>query len=528
MVYCRRGVKSSLKMKWMLSSLILFFASPAWATLGAGATYYIDFSLGDGGDGSYGSPYDDWPTAFANGGGNVYIVKIGTWTQLEAVLSSVPAGTATMPTMIKAEENWRAIITRADSLALDSGNAHRTDFIGIKWNYAGQKTVSGTYLRFFHCRFKGGEPTGNNVQVSLGFGGVTSHHILLEDCVVWGSGGRYNIMKYNVQYCTLRRVVVRHDGGWDDEGSENPEAGITSYDAADLANVNTIVLDSTGPYVTWVGAYYYVDNNTAQSDHALANTFDYGTICLRADEACYRGDANATLSSGTWVNTVSWDPRRWGFSFGSGSNFTGRIDGFTIIQTSVSAGSTVDGISDFGTFSGVIRNGNISGFDDTDLNGVSATYFNSHGNGTTSNGTGRISSAPFTNGQLYTTRIETGTVLSTAGLSGVPMGAMIEKKLGTSGTHIYETGWVNTTTDNLWPWPNESNVKAELCENSTIGLCDPSRANVTFTQYVVGNHANHTSPYSAEQGGGQALQTQWPLELRGNMKFQGNMSIKFQ
>src|SRR3990167_9753557 len=81
--------------------LVPFMTMKAEATLGAGATYYLDLDAGANGDGTLGNPYNSIANAAAaQAGGNVFIIIDSTYV---VGITSVPSGTRTMPTMIKAQ-----------------------------------------------------------------------------------------------------------------------------------------------------------------------------------------------------------------------------------------------------------------------------------------------------------------------------------------------------------------------------------------------------------------------------------------
>ncbi|MCK5321608.1 putative metal-binding motif-containing protein, partial [Candidatus Pacearchaeota archaeon] len=63
---------------------------------------------------------------------------------------------------------------------------------------------------------------------------------------------------------------------------------------------------------------------------------------------------------------------------------------------------------------------------------------------------------------LYLTRIESGGTLKTAGTDGGQIGAEIIKKIGVSGTLYGEPGWNETTNVDLWPFPNENEMKEDM------------------------------------------------------------------
>ena len=85
---------------------------------------------------------------------------------------------------------------------------------------------------------------------------------------------------------------------------------------------------------------------------------------------------------------------------------------------------------------------------------------------------------PLTNGLLYLPRVEPWSYLATAGEGGTRIGAEVLWKIGIDGTLYGETGYDtirNTNNgygrdlDRLWPFPNESLIKADMVAYSGTG-----------------------------------------------------------
>jgi hypothetical protein len=112
------------------------------------------------------------------------------------------------------------------------------------------------------------------------------------------------------------------------------------------------------------------------------------------------------------------------------------------------------------------------------VNGASLTYSDSWP--ASQSGTGNVNVNPLTNGLPYLTRTETGSYLATHQAGG-KMGAQIVNKIGTSGTLYGETGWNTDTGVSLWPFPNETRIKADMSAVSTRGFCAPA---MTLTKYI--------------------------------------------
>lgn len=486
--------------------LLALFAPEAWAV---GTTYYVDTNAGAGGAGGINDPYNTFAIAFAaRGGSEVYILKNGTHSAAGAAISSAPAGTAAHPTMIKGQTLDQCIITRADSLTINVDvGIQFVEFHDLKWNYAGEKNITGAYIKMFRCRLKGGSASGNNVTFAIGSGSdlITTHDVYLEDVLVWGAGGRYKVLVYNAFNVSGNRVVARHDGGWGDVEESDPEAVFTVYDSSNVIWTTCAVIDSTNSTTailfTYTGGFYYV-NNDPVANMQLDQVYNLGTIVLGSEEYGYRGDANADCSSCTWRNVVAWNVLDGGFGFGSNSNFNVNIDQFAI---GFSSGTIDDGIGigDFGSTTGGIRNGIITGMQD-DLNGAAATYVDTYNNAASGTGTGWQTYNPFANGYKFLTQITTGSNLDADGEGSTPMGPNIRKRYNVNADFFRRGTWATESSVDLWPWPLEASVKGNLCDGTNqIGFCDPRNASVTFSQYVQGYQANFTTPDGSGDGGGE-------------------------
>jgi hypothetical protein len=109
--------------------------------------------------------------------------------------------------------------------------------------------------------------------------------------------------------------------------------------------------------------------------------------------------------------------------------------------------------------------------------GYNAFYGNSSIGGSTA--TGDMTTVnPLTSGLMYLPRIESGSTLAASGSGGGPTGATILWKIGVDHTLYGDPGW-NTvrspangyggTADQLWPWPNEALIKADMASYNGPG-----------------------------------------------------------
>lgn len=464
--------------------------SPAAAGGGA-ADYYVDAAMAnDTGNGLTAGTAKKYISSgmalMAGQTGKVLQIKNGTYSHAnDAITASTGSGSAGSYNTVRAETAGSVIITQNIVLPIASTYLK---FDGLKWDSADNKVIEGTYLKFVNCMFKGGPSSGNNSKLTIGTnnnGADATHHILLEDCLVYGSGGRYGVLVYQCTQVILRRVVCRPDGGWSDGAGGDPEAGIIFYNSNNCSKQNCLILDAAGVTLhNWQSAFYSVYNSASSGTNAT-NSWR-GCIAYNnknsgfPDGASLRFDigGSGSQTSHTVTDLVGVDSY-WGINLSYSGSIGVSIDRFTLLQTTREAGYGLGGSS---TGTKTIKNGIIRGFNTDDVADVSPTYINTSNNGATYSNTGVTTVNPLTNGLDEITRITAASTLKTSGESGGQMGAEIVYKWGTDGTVYGETGWDTLSANALWPWPNQALWKTCLQEGGiTRGLAGYSS---TLTEYI--------------------------------------------
>jgi hypothetical protein len=412
--------------------------------------------------------------------GDTLVLGAGTYS---GGLANLPNGSAGNYITIKAAADGTVILT--GGIGLDHTDAYLT-FEGLRFQDTLGRSVLGNHLKFLRCEFKGGCSSGNCNNTTVGSNDYNdTAYILFEDCWFHGAGGRYNLIIYNSNHVVVRRVVIRHDGGWTDGGSENPEAGLMFYNSSYAVAQNVLVIDSNLSYSTWQGSFY-MGKNTSSPGVVDQNAF-VGSIALVGANLGMRIDNGNGASTNTTVqDCVFWDTVNGGISLGAGSYAnTGTINRVTIGRSKLAAaGDMKGGIGQWGSANPTITNVIIANWTTgADLDGLSASYFDTYNNGSSSsNGTGRVTYNPLSSGLSYLTRIETGSALSTAGSGGGQIGARVVNRIGASGTLHGDANWNADTGTSLWPWPNESRIKKEMCSDAgvTRGFC----SSTSISDYV--------------------------------------------
>lgn len=425
--------------------------------------------------------------------GDTLIVRDGTYSGAGNAFTGLPNGAGANYITLRAENEGSVVITAGLDMV------HTNAYIivqGFRFQDPGTKTILGNHLKFFRNEFMGGCAVGNCTNTTIGTNDFNdTADILMEDNWWHGSGGRYTVLVYNGNRVVIRRGVIRHDGGWTDDKSD-PEAGINFYNSTNCSAQNVIVLDSNlGTYHTWQSAFYNVFNNA--SPNSNDNNSWLGIIALNntpagfPDGAGLRFDGNAPQTGHVVQNAVLWD-NPWGINVAYASSVSVAVSGVTIGQTARSSNGYGIAGGSGGTKS--FTNAIITNMNNTDFNvsGASISFFDTFNNGSSSAGTGKQTYNPRTNGLLALMRIESATPLKTAGSSGGQIGAQIVNRIGTAGTLQGEAGWNTDTGTVLWPFPNETRIKKEMCTDTgvTRGFCSAT----SLTQYI-GGYLGNPSPY---------------------------------
>lgn len=420
--------------------------------------------------------------------GDTLTIGDGTYSE---TLQSIPNGSVGSYIIIRAENDGNVIVT---GLSMVNTDAY-INIIGVNFRSgSSEKYILGNHIKFQKCEFRGGPSSGNSVNVLIGSNEFNdTADILLEDVWVHGSGnGRYNVLVYNSDRVILRRVVVRHDGGW--TGPSNPSAGINFYVSSDSWCFNCIVLDSIAS-LDWSGAFYMVKNSSVT--HANNNNGIVGSIILNNPDLGLRMDASAVgnnITNVTLSDTVLWDNINGGISACCAGNVTATANRLTVGRSAVTlSGDWKGGYGEFSNGSATITNSIFRDMD-ADVSGATATYCDTYSNSSQNcSATGLHTYDPITNGLTYLARIEAASNLKTAGSGGSQIGAQIVNKIGADGTLHGESSWNSDTGNALWPWPNETRIKKEMCTDVSItrGFCGSS----SLTQYVM-NYLGNGNPYN--------------------------------
>jgi hypothetical protein len=456
-----------------------------WITCAYGAavpaaTFYVDASASnDHGDGSASRPKKYLSSGIellSTHGGDTLIIRRGTYADRHDAIGSVPSGRAAAYNVIKAAEDGTVLIKA--ELVLTRGD-HYTQFEGLKWDSPTIKGVQGRYVKFLRCAFKGGPGSGNTMNLAIGTNDVTpgADYVLIEDSWVYGSGGRYKLLVYNADHIILRRVVVRHDGGWRYD-FDNPQGGIVTYNSRNIRLQDVIVVDSL-PDLPGFESNIYLVGNTSSATRP-DNVKISGAIVIGGG-----GNGIALDDSVPYANTQIEDSVIWGTTAGFSAHGAAHVA--TVNRVLVHSGHTA--FADWAARHGItVKNSIAYRNAGAALTDVTGSHIVSYGNGADS---GTILD-PLANGLTYLPRIEPGSMLAHMGDGGGQVGPEIQKRIGRSGTLYGDPGFEELGSEDLWPWPYEARLKADFAELPARGFtAQPG----TLTDYIW-SMLGHPSPWA--------------------------------
>lgn len=477
----------------ILSGTFVASGSGFEPTIPGNAIWVDGNAANDSGSGTQASPKKLIASGVAllpAGGGGTVIIRNGTYAAAFSNSSLKAAPSWAQQNFIRAENYGGVTITGGFDI---TGNTNWfCSIAGLKFDDANEKDLQGGNVKVFHTGFARGATTANSSSLTIGSNnaGTSTHDILLEDCWVYGPGGRYCILIFNTNGAILRRVVTRFDGGYNNTDGA-PEANITQYDSQRVECQDCIAIDALGPRPDYVATFYNAANGTAGS---FPNDQKAWRGCIAINHIGYlmgsEGQANIT-------NMVAQDCAAYGGGTGvfgvsqlKGTNTL--YERITVMNQRRAGGNPAHGFGVFGG-SAIVRDCIAYDCQDSAFTGVTPTTSVSFANG--SNG-GTVLN-PLTNGMLYVPRIEAGSVLASGGTGG-QRGAGITKQIGVSGTLYGEAGYNTVTSAELWPWRNEARIKIDMSSVAGLSAAQATRgfcaSGESLTHYIF-NRLGNGSPY---------------------------------
>ena len=394
----------------------------------------------------------------------------------------------------------------------------------------GRSTRKDSFITIDGIYFDGGGQLYNSEYITVknsgfhgGFGvGTGDHHNgnsynLIEDVWIWAENTRIVAINYRAHNNVWRRVVVRSEG-CDDPGCEgfpkqDPSVGITVYDSHDVSMQNILVVDrvlrNDKPYGDFATAQH-----TADTQYHFGRNEWLGCLSINSHDASLAFEADLVLAE-------------------SEVDFIWFIDNFVSVGSSLSGiniGNTPYNYSDVGSPTSIVKNSSIIMSSDVEVNksairvspsqtsvltqnsltiGATRAGYNQVGssvensvayNPAASEGDFDVKSctqcvslvtSPLTdNSVLFPLRVEVGSQVSTVITNIIP-GAEVIKQYGESGARWGDDDYRLLTENNLWPWPNEDQIKKDLCTKPGItrGFCSAEKRldginPITLTSYI--------------------------------------------
>lgn len=529
-------------------------------------TITVDAVNGNDANDGVGAPVKTLKAAWAlipGGGGHTMLIKPGTYSDPnDAVITSdIVNGAPGNYNIIKAEVDGTAIIMQPMDLlpltAAPVGFPSTSDglattpqylqFEGLKWfneinntpianggtgGNGANVSIVGHHIKILRSAFRGAGNCNNFSSLAIGRG-VTeaqnwkpTHHILVEDSWSYGLGGRYNIVTFHSDDIIFRRVVLRHDGGWNGAtevaGCKNdPEAAIATYNSSNVHLQNVVAIDSDATYSApggtpngqWEGTFYTLYNsesgvqntNNPENDilnanvlgviHPTENNSITGSIILFNHGNAFKyevGNASqvtnadgafppGSVRTSTLTDSVSLNSATHGLTFQTGG---GGLADFDVSVQNVLIASAPGGTLNVGVRENNGASPSITLNEVVIAGHASSAILNNHFLGATQNcvapGTGNCSTPiadPIgaTPGIVFPVRVE-----------GAPgfNSATIIKRIGVSGTLTDDAGFNTVTGDDLWPWPYESRIKRDFSEVPGVGIRRWTATDLTLTEYI--------------------------------------------
>ncbi len=407
-------------------------------------------------------------------------------------------------------------------------NANGAEYIAIKGfvSHSGRESAilitHSNHIKVTDSAFYDGYSIGNNSTATISY----SSYVLIENCFAWGSG-RYKFLVFQSDHVILRRCVARVDY----HNANNQPIGVfTSYGSDNVEMQNCIAIDNdSSDYwlnVSANGANQQGLFGVSETKKSLTgNSRNQITRCigLNSEMKFTQSDTAAihTVEEAYFTDCVGWKFRSLiagnppnGLPFSGWKAKVVNVNNCTFGDLGLKTGTDYpdywfNGWSSLGANNNIVTN---SIFHNANSSAglfyliEDANYNNIFNSGASSNSTinNTISTDPTSNGLKYLTRIESGSSLSTAGNGGVRVGADLTKMYGKSGTLWGETGYNSDTIVDMWPFPNEDQIRNFMRSYNPDGT-DPTKPDgkrgfcadsQTLTNYIWGYLGNTVPPFN--------------------------------
>lgn len=475
--------------------------SPAPGPIVVGPAYYLSPSGNNGADcRSAATACKSFASVFAKmAAGDQLVLLDGTYSAAAGTgtmhwnngtnSAQIPSGSASQPTLVRALNPGRVTIQGALFIGRSTRKDSHIAVQGLTFEGGGE-LYNTSFVSVKDCGFHGGLSIGTNDHDN----GNTDN--LIEDVWVWAAQERIIAINYRAHRNVWRRVVVRGDGCGTAActGSGNPNVGFTVYESHDVSVQNVLVVDrvlasSDEPY-----SDFAVAQHTPGALYALGRNEWLGTMSLNGPDIGYymEPDVGGTVDPTIKIsNAVAWNAPG-GFNMArSGSN--NLLENLTVFARGDDAIRVAPELVGTGALRNVVVQGTgryaINSAYPGDYVSVNGTWGQGQFNQTTPTHVLPGNPNPLGSALKYLPRIESGGSLKGQGSSGADVGANVVYRYGAGGKRFGEAGFNTLSSVALWPWPNESRIKAEMCAATTRGFCSTAKRldgvnPVTLTSYV--------------------------------------------
>ncbi|HET9956909.1 MAG TPA: right-handed parallel beta-helix repeat-containing protein, partial [Polyangiaceae bacterium] len=175
--------------------------------------------------------------------GETLVVEDGTYAD-SIGSDTFPPGSPSGYTRIVARHP--GAVTIEGRLDLYENREFYLELAGLRFVGDESKNVAGGHVRLVGDSFVNGPPDGNAAVLSIGTNDWApgAWNIEVIDTIVYGHGGRYDVLVYRANDVTLTRLVARKDGGWSGDDQSNPEGVVIFYESSRSVCDRCVVLDS--------------------------------------------------------------------------------------------------------------------------------------------------------------------------------------------------------------------------------------------------------------------------------------------
>lgn len=451
-------------------------------------------------------------------GGDTLIIRDGTYTGDANQIrynNHPPTGSAGAYTVVKAENPGKVVFDGQDARSMFYGYG---TFTMSYVQFDGMQFVNPYYYGHDLTGVAHNNRTAHHIKITrCGFENVFAvqyaSYVLVEDCYVTGFG-RYNFIPFTCDHVIFRRCIGRLDaaiGNSDSPTSVNyfPISHFVNYTSEYVEFQNCIAIDSDDQYYNnFEGVYggFYVrhPNTISGTTYYSRYTAMRGNIILNVHHSVtgksHQVSTSEIISVGQgatdlvlenniyydfkngWVSDNNPPDTAWIARHNTFGNATAASSGWPMLDSQWSGYGNVENnlFWNLSNFIGIR-------YTATSVNNNFYGVATPTSNVTSVSGTLTLNPATCLK---YLPRIETddSCTLKTAASDGGPVGATVLYKIGVSGTLHGDTGYADTTTDSLWPWPYEGTIRDFFRTYGSASNPDPKRGfaadGQTLSKYV--------------------------------------------